>query len=89
MPGKNNTLADALSRPAAAVAPATCGVDYQQLAAAQKVCPETAELSTCQSLHVQSVAVNDVKLLCDISNGLIRPLVLQILGKLFFSPFIS
>jgi RNase H-like domain found in reverse transcriptase/Integrase core domain/Integrase zinc binding domain len=73
--GKNNTVADALSRPAAAVAPATCGVDYRRLAAAQKVCPETAELATCQSLHVQSVAVDNVELLCDVSNGLIRPLV--------------
>jgi Integrase zinc binding domain/Integrase core domain len=75
VPGKNNIVADALSRPAAAVAPATCSVDYRRLAAAQKVCPETAELSTCQSLHVQSVSVNNVELLCDISNGLIRPLV--------------
>jgi hypothetical protein len=75
VPGKNNTMADALSRPADAVAPATGGVDYRRLAAAQKVCQETAELSTCQSLHVQSVAVNNVELFCDTSNGLIRPLV--------------
>jgi RNase H-like domain found in reverse transcriptase/Reverse transcriptase (RNA-dependent DNA polymerase)/Integrase zinc binding domain/Integrase core domain len=75
VPGKNNNVADALSRPAAAVAPATCGVDFQQLAAAQRVCSETAELATCQSLHVQKVVVNNVELLCDVSNGLIRPLV--------------
>jgi Integrase zinc binding domain/Integrase core domain len=68
-------VADALSRPAAAVAPADTSVDFVQLAAAQKTCPDVAKLRESSMLHVENVAVRNVELLCDSSTGVLRPLV--------------
>ena len=74
--GKANVVADALSRPAAAIAaPSSQRVDYTQLAAAQQVCQETATLRDSTALQVQEVIVGGQRLWCDISTGVWRPLV--------------
>ena len=84
MAGKENVVADALSCPAAAVAPVE-GVymDLKSLARAQADCPETAEL--CGRLEVQELDVGGVLLLCDKSGGNIQPLVPAEWRKKIFS----
>ena len=74
--GKENVVADALSRPAAAVAPAPRGqVDFAQLAKAQESCSEVLEMRTKGSLAVERVEVAGVPLWCDTSSAQLRPLV--------------
>jgi RNase H-like domain found in reverse transcriptase/Reverse transcriptase (RNA-dependent DNA polymerase)/Integrase zinc binding domain/Integrase core domain len=74
--GKKNVVADALSRPAAAVAaPAEVSVDFAELAAQQATCTATAELAASESLSVKEVTVSNVQVLCDVSRSRIRPLV--------------
>ena len=74
--GKENVVADALSRPAAAVAPAPRGqVDFAALARAQENCQEVAAMRGNSSLVVEKVEVAGVSLWCDISTAQLRPLV--------------
>jgi hypothetical protein len=58
-------VADALSRPAAAVAPAPRGVNYQQLAGEQATCSDVATLKASSALHVRAVQLNKAVLWCD------------------------
>ena len=74
--GKANVVADALSRPAAAIAaPSGHTMDYASLAADQQQCQETISLSNSSTLQVQQVTVAGNLLLCDTSTGILRPLV--------------
>ena len=74
--GKANVVADALSRPAAAVvAPATRRVDYTAMATEQGTCVEVLALRENPSLDIQELAVSGVQLWCDVSTGVLRPLV--------------
>ncbi len=50
-------------------------LDYAQIAANQKICPETAALVDNSSLQLQPVEIGGVSLLCDWSTGTPRPLI--------------
>jgi RNase H-like domain found in reverse transcriptase/Integrase zinc binding domain len=74
--GKSNVVADALSRPAAAVAsPAPDSVDFAELARQQATCTGTGELAADSSLKVEHVAVCGHQVLCEVAGGRLRPLV--------------
>jgi hypothetical protein len=76
LPSSSNVVADALSRPAAAVAmPALARVDYAALAAAQATCEDTQKMALDSSLHMEAVEVARACLLCDMLTGVLRPLV--------------
>ena len=45
------------------------------MAELQKKCPEVAQLAGSPSLRVTEVVVGDESLMCDISTGVLRPLV--------------
>jgi Integrase zinc binding domain len=84
--GVENVVADALSQPARAVtAPAPSTVDFEQLAREQQQCSDTLRLAAESTLHVQSVEVNGVAMLCDVSSGTMRPLVPERLRKAVFT----
>jgi cleavage and polyadenylation specificity factor subunit 1 len=76
VPGKSNVVADALSRPAAAIAPpAAASVDFGRMAELQAACEETAALARDGTLQVRLVQVAGQQILCDTADGRIRPLV--------------
>ena len=73
--GKENMVADALSRPAAAVTPAPRGqVDFAALARSQVSCEDFACMQGSATLELQLVEVEGVKLWCDSSIATLRPL---------------
>ncbi len=85
VPGKSNVVADALSRPAAAVAPcSSVPVDFAELARAQPLCPETVQLRASSTLQIQDVLVAGQLLWCDVSTGTLRPLVPVNLRQMVF-----
>ena len=74
--GKDNVVADALSRPAAAAAPAPGGqVDFVALARSQGTCGDVARMRSSDKLELQLVEVEGVQLWCDSSTVVLRPLV--------------
>jgi hypothetical protein len=74
--GVDNMVADALSRPAAAFAvPAASPINFSVLARDQVGCADTQRLAREGSLQVRKVEVAGVQLLCDVSAGVLRPLV--------------
>jgi cleavage and polyadenylation specificity factor subunit 1 len=75
VPGRDNKVADALSRPAAVVAPGDEKIDFVQLAQQQEVCPDVQQLRASPTLQIQHVKVGERDLLCDTSTGAMRPLV--------------
>jgi cleavage and polyadenylation specificity factor subunit 1 len=76
VPGSSNVVADALSRPAAAIAaPSPARVDFPSLAAAQATCEDTQKLARDGTLRVETVEVAGTRMLCDTSTGVLRPLV--------------
>jgi cleavage and polyadenylation specificity factor subunit 1 len=85
VPGRDNVVADALSRPAAAIAqPATVTVDFRQLAEQQATCGDTAELARSGTLQVQSLDIGGHQVLCDTAGGRLRPLVPATMRKTVF-----
>jgi hypothetical protein len=71
VPGKQN-----VSRPAAAVtAPAAKLIDFEVLAAEQLTDSDTQELEHSGTLRIHEGKVVDKQLLCDVSTGIVRPLV--------------
>jgi transposase InsO family protein len=78
-------VADALSRPAAAIAvPAEGKVNFEELARQQLLCAETQELAHKENLQLQRVSVQGSDILCDTSTGVLRPLVPADLRKQVF-----
>jgi cleavage and polyadenylation specificity factor subunit 1 len=75
VPGCDNKVADALSRPAAVVAPGEDKIDFSQLADQQQQCPSVQQLRANPSLQIQTVNIADKELICDVSTGVMRPLV--------------
>ena len=85
LPGDENVVADALSRPppasvlpdlaSLAVSPDCAGVNFKRMAELQKKCPEVAQLASSPSLHVMEIVVGGESLMCDVSTGVPRPLV--------------
>jgi len=83
--GKDNVVADALSRPAAVVAPSAAPVpDWKALARAQAECAETRVLASSTGLQVEHVRVGEDVVLCDVSTGVLRPLVPASLQRAVF-----
>ncbi len=50
-------------------------VDFSAMAAAQRSCPEVAEMMNYTTLQITTKAVGDESLLGDVSIGVFRPLV--------------
>jgi Integrase zinc binding domain len=50
-------------------------VDFAALAAEQATCEETKKLARDSSLHVETVEVAGARMLCDVSTGVLRPVV--------------
>ena len=85
IPGADNVVADALSRPAAAVLPAPGGeVDFVEMAEKQKSCPDVKKMQESVSLKVQQMEVSGSTLWCDTSAAMLRPLVPVALRKKVF-----
>ena len=83
--GKDNTVADALSRPAAAVAPPSAvPLDWHLLAVEQTRCEETEALLSSTSLRIKKVVVDGWAVQCDFSTGVMRPVVPRKLRKAVF-----
>ena len=74
LPGKQNAVADALSR--VEISTIQLGVDYEELAAAQQSDPETdAAKSSITNLRWETIKIGNAQLLCDTSTGRPRPFV--------------
>jgi Integrase core domain/Integrase zinc binding domain len=79
--GKDNEVADALSRPLAAapetaaalaaVAAAPAELDYAAIAARQQECEQTQQAVVSSALRVRPVILGGVSLLCDVSTGVL------------------
>ncbi len=61
----------------------TAAVDFLEMAACQRSCPETAEAND-SSLKLQLLHGGDIRLLCDASVGRVRPLVPAALRRQVF-----
>lgn len=96
IPGEENTVADALSRPVptvptsltssvSSITPAPPGIDYVQMSILQSTCPSMQNLSDDTGLRLSQLKFNEVSLLCDISTGFPRPLVPLSLRRDVFS----
>ena len=88
--GKDNPVADALSRPAlpAAAHEVSLGIDYNALAAAQRDDPDVQAYRTAiTGLRLQDVqlAAATTTLLCDVSTGQARPVVPATWQKTIFN----
>jgi hypothetical protein len=80
MAGRDNIVADALSRPPVAslvspLPPASAGSDLQSFASRQRGCVDTQRACQSSSLQVWDYELHGVKLLCDFTTGLPRPRV--------------
>ena len=74
LPGKQNAVADALSR--VEISTIQLGVNYEALSAAQRTDPETEDAKTSiTNLRWKVVKIGETSLLCDISTGRPRPFV--------------
>jgi hypothetical protein len=69
---------------AAVAADSTAAVDFVEMAACQRSCPETAAAKD-SSLKLQLLHVGDSRLLCDVSAGRVRPLVPAALRRRVFN----
>ena len=80
--GVKNEVADALSR----VCSVAEAIDFQELAAQQKTCPDLQDMAQDRdvTLDVISVEFNGHQVLCDVSTGRPRPLVLKAMRKAVF-----
>ena len=79
LPGKNNTVADALSRNISA---AVLGLDIQRLHALQK--EEEEEAKAYNSLQLIKINEGNTSLLCDVSTGRPRPWIPKGMRKTAF-----
>ena len=80
VPGKENIVADLLSRPPEVSAlqlppPPSPMINFQDLATAQVSCPAVAKLLQSGRLEVEVFSIPGAQLLCDVSTGSPRPLV--------------
>ena len=75
-------VADALSRPAGA--PASSTVDFASLARAQRENNEVQELELGSTLQLQDVEIQGQVQMCDVSTGVLRPVVTSQQKKVVF-----
>jgi hypothetical protein len=83
VPGKENVVADLLSRPPpasnpavlSAVAASSAQVNWAALAQGQASCEATQKLSSSSSLQLQQHVLGGVLVLCDVSTGVVRPVI--------------
>jgi cleavage and polyadenylation specificity factor subunit 1 len=95
--GKDNIVADALSRPpaqperqaaaVAAVAASLAILDYSALAAGQQGCPLVEKAASASSLRIRPVDISGVTLLCNLSTGAARPVILAAHRRSVFNAF--
>ena len=87
LPGKQNAVADALSR--VEISTIQLGVNYQDLAAAQLTDLETEDAKTSiTNLRWKVVKIGETSLLCDISTGRPRPFVPKCFRRNIFDPYL-
>jgi hypothetical protein len=65
-----------MSRPPVAPVPGE-QIDYEDMAVQQGTCPATQQLAASSTLLVVMLELNGTQLLCDVSTGTPRPLVLE------------
>jgi hypothetical protein len=89
VPGVDNIVADTLSRPPAvnAVAASSPPPDWAAIAAHQATCGSTQKASSSGSLQVVTTTVAGVPLLCDVSQGVPRPLIPEQDRRAVFNAF--
>ena len=83
LPGPENVVADCLSRPPepnpppalVSALPPLAGLDFALVAAAQSGCVDTKKLLTDQKFKFLRRPVNGSSLLCDVSTGVLRPVL--------------
>ena len=86
VPGRENLVADSLSRPpavaaqppavSAVVPPASTGtLSWEQIAAGQSTCEELPRLLQSSALKLQAVKMQGVDVWCDASTGVLRPVI--------------
>jgi hypothetical protein len=95
--GKDNIVADTLSRPptqpeqqaaaVAAVAASPAILDYGELAAGQQGCPLVEKAASASSLRIRPVEIGGVTLLCDLSTGAARPVIPAAHRRAVFNAF--
>ena len=86
--GKANVVADALSRVEIDSAAPSLGIDFRELAKAQRQDPETRAARTAISgLRLQDVDMGGAMLLCDVSQGRPRPWVPDPFRRTVFQAF--
>jgi len=73
--GKENIVADPLSRPAAALTPASQAgaLDWPLLGAEQRDGPEVGRLQENSSLQLKKISMDGTDVWCDVSTGMWRP----------------
>ncbi len=82
--GKSNTSSS--SAVASVVAHAPLGsVDYAAMAAAQGSCPEVQKVAASPALQVRRLQIHGADVLCDVSTGVARPLVLAAFRSAVFA----
>jgi transposase InsO family protein len=64
-------------------------VDFAAIASHQLSCPETVKAVSSSSLLIEERVVDGVKLLCDVSRGLVRPLIPLVDRRTVFAAFHS
>jgi len=63
------------------------GINYQQLAAQQQICPAILQLISSANLKVVNLPVQNEELLCDVSTGTPQPLIPDTMKReVFFCP---
>ena len=91
VPGQQNVVAEALSRPSsspsssrpladppgliAGACPPPAVIDWRGVATMQSACSEVQAMATASSLHVVQRHHEGADLLCDVSTGHVRPLI--------------
>ena len=65
----------AASATAAIALPTTARVDYAKIAAGQVNCAETLKLRSNSKMQIKHVKIDNVEVYCDLSTGVLRPLV--------------
>ena len=82
--GRDNVVADALSRSPSIEATLSTDINYQQLATDQQSSINVEQLRSTTSLQLEEVSISDCAILCDMSTGVPRPVIPQTWTKRIF-----
>jgi hypothetical protein len=81
---EDTSLIAPLLPPASTSAESSGLIDYARLATAQKDCPDIQRLLKDSSLHIKEFQMEGGSLFCDVSMGLVQPLVPKGYRRSFF-----